>query len=446
MLKRIVSLSVACILIMLQLVTVASAVNENQKKFDYAIAHSNAKDIGISKTAAAVSAMEVETRRVVADTNADTTFKAKGKNVLLMVCYTTTCVYKGDSVKIAAGVITDTNNNPLNLKAGINVAVSDLIASALYYNDINAARALAVGVGETESNFVQMMNQIASSIGMRNTHFTNVTGAADDNQKTTVEDLMILAFFCYNNSTIADITSSETHFVKTNELIAQKSVLTNSFQLVDTKSDKYNSNIFGIGIGEEDGGITTSIITYATAKLKFIFVIRSKKSTCYDDIKTTIDFLTTNYALVDIQKIIFEIGDKATVKIGGEDVYFKVMKNTVSQSNVVVNLYYSKSVSTQTDNYKIVPPDVLPEKVKVGDIIRGFKVMYSDKQVSSVSLSVKSIGEQEEETTTRGYTIYEKGTYVKPKQSFLKEHSWIFLVGVAAVLGIAVVTVVEKLK
>ena len=431
---------------MLQLVSVAAAAKEKIKKFDYAIAYSNAGDIGIGKNASAVSAMEVETRRVIADTNGDTQFKAKGKNVLLMVCYTVTCIYRGDAVKISPDAIKDPGNNTLKLKADMNVAVSDLIAAVLYYGDTNAARALAIGISESEAEFVGRMNGIANSIGMYNSHFTNVTGAADDNQKTTAEDMMILAFFCYNDSTIADITSSETHFVKTNEIITYKNVLTNSFQIVDSKSDKYNSNVFGIGICEEDGGITTSIIVYATSKQKFIFVVRSRKSTCYDDVKTTLDFLTKNYALVDIQNIIFDIGEKATVKIGGEDVYFKVMKNTVSQSNVVVNLYYSKSVSTQTENYKIVPPDVLPEKVQVGDTIKGFRILYSGKQVSTVSLSVKSIGELEEETTTRGYTIYEKGTYVKPKQSFIKEHSWIILVGVAVVLGTAVVAGVEKLK
>lgn len=446
MLKRTVCVFIAVLIVILQSAMLAFAANTSEKTFDYAIAHSSASDIGIEKTASAISAMEVETRRVVVDTNGAQQFKAQGKNVFLMIVYLAASSYRGDTVKIAKGAVIDDKNNVLGIKEGMSVALFDLIAAVLYADDVNAARALALAISPTEAGFVAGMNSAAYRLGMLNTHYTNISGTYDDKQKTTAEDMMILSYCCYSRSNLADIFSSETYYIKTPEISANKKMLENSFEIIDNSSERYNSNVYGIGINIEKDGSATSLITYATSKQKFIFAIRSKKNSCYNDVKETLDFLTKNYALADISKIIFEIGEKTTVKIGGEDIYFSVLKNTVSQNNVVVNLYYSKSVSTKTENYTVEPPDELPESVEVGDTIKGFKILYSGKLVSTVSLAVKSIGEVEEETTSLGYTIYEKGSYVAPKQSFFKKHSWMFIVGAVALVGIGVVFGVEKLK
>lgn len=446
MIKRTICVLIATMIVFLQSAMLALAANDSSKAFDYAIAYSSASDIGIEKTASAVSAMEVETQRVVVDTNSSQQFKAQGKNVLLMVAYIAATSYRGDTVKIEKRMIVDEKNNVLGLKDGMKVSFYDLLAAVIYLDDVNAASALALAVGNTESGFISGMNNVALRLGMKNTHYTNFTGKYDDAQKTTVEDMMILSYYCYLRSNLADIFSSRTHFVKTPEIAEKRKTIENSFEFIDTDSERYNSNVYGIGINVEKDGSATSLIVYITSKQKFIFAIRSKKNSCSDDVKNTLEFLTKNYALTDISKIIFEIGEKVNLKIGGEDVYFTVLKNTVSQANVVVNLYYSKSVATKAENYTVEPPDDLPASVEVGDTIRGFKILYSGKLVSTVSLAVKSIGELEEETTSLNYTIYEKGTYVEPKQSFLKKHSWLFIVGAVAVAGIAVVIVVEKLK
>jgi len=57
----------------------------------------------------------------------------------------------------------------------------------------DAAVALAEFVAGSEDTFVQMMNQYAQKLGMKNTHYRNATGLPEKGHFTTAEDIAILA-------------------------------------------------------------------------------------------------------------------------------------------------------------------------------------------------------------------------------------------------------------
>lgn len=443
--KRIICFSFACILIFLNLTVFAFAEN-SREVFPHAIAYSTAKDIGLEKKVDAMEVIEFETGRIIVDTNIDKVYNPEKKDVILMAVYTALNTIKSDSITVAKGAVTDEANNTLGLKPGMEVAVIDAAAAALLSNDVNAVNALAMAVDSKIENFVQKMNSNAMFYGMTHTKYTNVTGKLDPKQVTTVSDMTILAFMCYKNQTITDITSSESHYLKTNGIVESKKTLSNPFELVSSTSEFFNRSVFGLGTSKDSKGITTSLVTYITSKQKFIIVIRSTSERCYNDIIDTLEFVKKNYALIDISKIIFELGSNTTLDIGGEKVYFTAMKNTVSNVNIVANLFYSKSVSTISEAYTIAPPEKLPESVKVGDIISNFRILYNGNQISTISLAVQSIGEAQQEETTLGFTIYQASDVKIHKGSFIQEHSWIIVVGIALILGAVVIIGVNNLK
>lgn len=442
--KRIFSLIIAMVIVLLNFSVVAFAAEEGP--FSHAIAYSQAKDFRIEKRVSAVGAIEYETGKIIIDTNINEKFCPEGNTAMLMSVYAALATIKKDSVIVAQNAIVDPNNNQLQLTGGMEAAVSDLVAAAMYYNDANAITALALACDNTVEEFVARINKLASSLKMENTHFTNITGKYDENQYTTVSDYLALVYMCYNNETLTNITSSKKYFVKTDKILATKKNLSNSFPFIDTESEYYNGNIFGIGTSKDSKGVTTSIVTYVTAKQKFIFIIRSPGNTFNADIVDTLDFLKKNYALIDISKIIFELGDSTSLDINGEKVHFSAVKNSVSNVNVVANLYYSKSVSTVNDAYSVKPPDVLPESVQAGDIIKGFKIMYNGNQISTVNLMVKAMGEQKEEEKTLGFTVYQEEDVHLKKGSFLQEHSWMIIVCIVAVLAVAAIIIINRLN
>lgn len=75
---------------------------------------------------------------------------------------------------------------------GETVKVKDLLYATLLPSGAEAATAIANAAAGSIDEFVELMNQRAKSIGMKDTHFVNVTGLHDDNHYTTVSDLALL--------------------------------------------------------------------------------------------------------------------------------------------------------------------------------------------------------------------------------------------------------------
>jgi serine-type D-Ala-D-Ala carboxypeptidase (penicillin-binding protein 5/6) len=71
--------------------------------------------------------------------------------------------------------------------------VDDLIKGMVVQSGNDATVALAEGVGATVEHFVELMNQQAKALGMKNTSYKNVDGLPEPGHVTTVRDLSILS-------------------------------------------------------------------------------------------------------------------------------------------------------------------------------------------------------------------------------------------------------------
>ena len=75
----------------------------------------------------------------------------------------------------------------------MQVPVEDLIKGMIVQSGNDATMALAEGVGGTAERFVQMMNEQAKVLGMKNSGFKNPEGLTEAGHTTTARDLSILA-------------------------------------------------------------------------------------------------------------------------------------------------------------------------------------------------------------------------------------------------------------
>ena len=85
-----------------------------------------------------------------------------------------------------------------NIQAGESFTIEDLLKALLLVSGNDAANILAEHVGGSIEEFVKMMNEKASEIGCRNTHFTNPSGLDDDNHYSCAYDLAIMYKYAYN--------------------------------------------------------------------------------------------------------------------------------------------------------------------------------------------------------------------------------------------------------
>jgi len=73
------------------------------------------------------------------------------------------------------------------------VSVDELLRGIIVQSGNDACIVLAEGIAGSESQFVDLMNVAAKKLGLRNSHFMNVTGWPHPEHVTTARDLVILA-------------------------------------------------------------------------------------------------------------------------------------------------------------------------------------------------------------------------------------------------------------
>ncbi|MCB9802736.1 D-alanyl-D-alanine carboxypeptidase [Candidatus Nomurabacteria bacterium] len=78
-----------------------------------------------------------------------------------------------------------------NILRGETVTVKDLFYAGLIASDNNAINALVRSTGIAKNDFIKLMNQKAESLGLKNTHFEDLTGLTDQNHSTALEILQL---------------------------------------------------------------------------------------------------------------------------------------------------------------------------------------------------------------------------------------------------------------
>jgi D-alanyl-D-alanine carboxypeptidase len=80
----------------------------------------------------------------------------------------------------------------LGLLPGDSISVDDAIKAVVTRSANDIAVAIAEAVGQSESNFADLMTRKARALGMSNTLYRNASGLPNDEQVTTAHDLSIL--------------------------------------------------------------------------------------------------------------------------------------------------------------------------------------------------------------------------------------------------------------
>ncbi len=156
------------------------------------------------------------------------------------------------------------------LQANKQYFVKDLIKSVVVASANDASVALAEKIGGSEVNFVNLMNQKAKDMGLKNTLFSNCTGLPKPVQYSTAHDVAIMLkslikhknYFDYSKIWLDEIThpdGSKTTLTNTNKLSkfyegcdGGKTGFTNEskFCLAAT-AKRENTRLIAVVIGEE---------------------------------------------------------------------------------------------------------------------------------------------------------------------------------------------------
>ncbi len=119
-----------------------------------------------------------------------------------------------DVVTVSANAAS-TGESGINLIAGEQLTVEQLLNVMLIQSANDAAVALAEHVGGSVEGFAAMMNAKAASLGCTNTHFTNPHGLDEPDHYTTARDLGIMGCYAMRNPVLRKVVTTRSFGIPT---------------------------------------------------------------------------------------------------------------------------------------------------------------------------------------------------------------------------------------
>ena len=188
-----------------------------------------------------------------------------------------------DSLITVSKESTNVEGSLLNLTVGEKYSVENLLYAILVTNYNDAANALAEYVAGDIPSFVEIMNDYATKLNMKDTVFTNPTGLFDENQYTTANDISLLLKYALKDKVFSKIFSTQSKLwydKKDTKLLVNQNQLFWSFQGVD-----------GGKIGYTDPTKMSCVTTASKGDQRLLcIVLNSPKNSVYEDSVKLLDF------------------------------------------------------------------------------------------------------------------------------------------------------------
>lgn len=265
------------------------------------------------------------------------------------------------------------------LKVGDKLTIEDLLYASILPSGADATQALAISSSGSVASFVKDMNELAKSIGVKNTKFKNVTGLEEEEHKSTASDVLRILKYALKNPTFKTIYCTK-EYTLTNGLTVKATISGYSRSLgLDT------SRILGSKTGFTSiAGLCISALTNINGHEVIIITLGAppviKEAYNVKDALNLISFLSTNYKEQDL----IHEGDMVSslpVELSNIDTYSVLSPKTVTK---YLPSDYNK------DNFKVIYSGVEKLTFNNKDKIGNIKYYYNDELLdeSEVYLNV----------------------------------------------------------
>ena len=261
------------------------------------------------------------------------------------------------------------------------VTYNDLLYATLLKSGGDAAYALGIKVAGSEEAYVNLMNEKAKELGLKNTHFTNTTGLDDYDQYSTVNDMAIILKYAINNREFRNIISTPEYTTSNGEI---------SFRGPVKKAKELGLFYFEggkTGFTDLAGLCLASFASYNNVDYLLV-TARASQDLCnqnFIDQKNIYEYFMKNYSFQPLSRKGKTI---KTIKTMYDD-------EVKLKSNRDVEMYINDEVYKNELEYIYEGKEVLERGVKKGDIIGKYtikakdKVLYEEDILSPVTVTFK---------------------------------------------------------
>ena len=194
----------------------------------------------------------------------------------------------------------EANASVAGFRVGQKVTYLDLLYGVLLPSGADATRTLAYYISGNEDNFVKLMNDKATYLGLTNTHFANTSGLDTDNHYSTVKEISIILKYALQNPLFKEIYTTNSYTTSDGSLTF-KSVFSNYLN----RYGLTNNYIYGskTGFTTKAGYCLSSIANYDGVEYLLITTEadgESNQPLHIMDALMLYDYYTSNYHYLDI--------------------------------------------------------------------------------------------------------------------------------------------------
>ncbi len=255
------------------------------------------------------------------------------------------------------------------LEPGEEMTVDDMLKGIAMASGNDASVAMAEKIAGSEEVFVQMMNDKAKELGLKDTHFVNSNGLPAADHYSSAFDIAVISKELLKHEKITDYTKKYQDYLRKDS--------ENPFWLVNTnKLVRFYSGVDGLKTGYTSEAKFCLTATAKRSNFRLISVVMGEPNTKTRNAEVTHMF---NYAFSQYANMpIFKTGDEIGT-VGVE-------KGTVSKLKLVANHPYSvllkKGENQDNIRHELQIQKDIKAPVKYGQPI-GKLIVYKGDQVIS---------------------------------------------------------------
>ena len=133
----------------------------------------------------------------------------------------------------------DPDGSTINLQAGEEISVENLLYGLMVPSANDAGAVLAERVAGSQEAFVDMMNARAAELGCTNTHFANAHGLHDDNHYTTARDLARIMLQAVSSETFRKFDATPFYTIPATNMSEPRDLYSNNFMISNDRIDTF---------------------------------------------------------------------------------------------------------------------------------------------------------------------------------------------------------------
>lgn len=287
-----------------------------------------APSVDLTPNAQSAVLMDADTGTVIAEKNKDAKLPPASITKIMTMLLIMEAVDKGnikmdEKVKVSE-YAASMGGSQIFLEPGEEMTVEEMLKGIAMASGNDASVAMAEKIAGSEENFVQMMNDRAQQLGMKNTHFSNCNGLPVANHYTTANDIAVMSRELLKHEGITKFTGAYQDYLRKETA--------NPFWLVNTnKLVRFYSGADGLKTGYTSEAKFCLSATAKRENLRVVAVVLGEPNTKTRNAEVTKLF---DYAFAQFTNYpLFKSGDS----LGN----FTVNKGQVSTVPLVAKQNYS---------------------------------------------------------------------------------------------------------